>query len=78
MNDTTNPTIITCPNEMVALSAAQGYARVAGNPAAFIVRVDVGTEESFFSHVDELCIDCFFYRRRWRERTYLWGCLSYQ
>ncbi|KAF8802178.1 thiamine diphosphate-binding protein [Phlegmacium glaucopus] len=41
---TTNPTIITCPNEMVALSAAQGYAQVTGNPAAVIVHVDVGTQ----------------------------------
>ena len=50
---TTNPTIITCPNEMVALSAAQGYAQVTGNPAAVIVHVDVGTQVSLFSHVDE-------------------------
>jgi thiamine pyrophosphate-dependent acetolactate synthase large subunit-like protein len=51
-HDTTNPTIITCPNEMVALSAAQGYAQVTGNPAAVIVHVDVGTQVSlkfFFS-----------------------------
>lgn len=39
----TKPTIITCPNEMVALSCAQGYAQVTGNPAACIVHVDVGT-----------------------------------
>ncbi|PCH40473.1 thiamine diphosphate-binding protein [Wolfiporia cocos MD-104 SS10] len=36
--------IITCPNEMVALSAAQGYAQVAGKPAIVIVHVDVGTQ----------------------------------
>ena len=48
----TNPTIITCPNEMVALSAAQGYAQVTGNPAAVIVHVDVGTQVSF-SRMDE-------------------------
>jgi len=36
--------IVTCPNEMVALSAAQGYAQVTGNPAAVIVHVDVGTQ----------------------------------
>ncbi|KAJ7105460.1 thiamine diphosphate-binding protein [Mycena crocata] len=35
--------IITCPNEMVALSAAQGFAQVTGHPAAVIVHVDVGT-----------------------------------
>ncbi|KZT43232.1 Thiamin diphosphate-binding protein [Sistotremastrum suecicum HHB10207 ss-3] len=38
------PKIITCPNEMVALSAAQGYAQVTGRPAAVLVHVDVGTQ----------------------------------
>ncbi|KAK7025158.1 thiamine pyrophosphate enzyme, N-terminal TPP binding domain-containing protein [Favolaschia claudopus] len=36
--------IITCPNEMVALSAAQGFAQATGRPAAVIVHVDVGTQ----------------------------------
>ncbi|KAF5360520.1 hypothetical protein D9756_004505 [Leucocoprinus leucothites] len=36
--------IVTCPNEMVALSAAQGYGQVVGKPAAVIVHVDVGTQ----------------------------------
>ncbi len=36
--------IVTCPHEMVALSAAQGYAQVTGKPAAVIVHVDVGTQ----------------------------------
>jgi thiamine pyrophosphate-dependent acetolactate synthase large subunit-like protein len=36
--------IITCPNEMVALTAAQGFAQVTGKPAAVIVHVDVGTQ----------------------------------
>ncbi|KAH8082432.1 thiamine diphosphate-binding protein [Cristinia sonorae] len=36
--------IITAPNEMVAMSAAQGYAQVTGKPAAVIVHVDVGTQ----------------------------------
>ncbi|KAI0642885.1 thiamine diphosphate-binding protein [Trametes meyenii] len=36
--------IITCPHEMVALSAAQGYGQVTGKPAAVIVHVDVGTQ----------------------------------
>ncbi|KAJ8081093.1 hypothetical protein PM082_017934 [Marasmius tenuissimus] len=40
----TEPKIVTCPNEMVALSAAQGYAQVTGKPAAVIVHVDVGTQ----------------------------------
>ncbi|CAK5267760.1 unnamed protein product [Mycena citricolor] len=35
--------IVTCPNEMVALSAAQGYAQISGELAAVIVHVDVGT-----------------------------------
>ncbi|CAI7564417.1 unnamed protein product [Penicillium manginii] len=38
------PTIITCPNEMVALSMADGYARLSGKPQAVIVHVDVGTQ----------------------------------
>ncbi|KAF9219155.1 thiamine diphosphate-binding protein [Gyrodon lividus] len=37
-------TIVTSPNEMVALSAAHGYAQVTGKPAAVIVHVDVGTQ----------------------------------
>ncbi|KXN85069.1 Benzoylformate decarboxylase [Leucoagaricus sp. SymC.cos] len=36
--------VVTCPNEMVALSAAQGYGQVVGKPAAVIVHVDVGTQ----------------------------------
>ena len=36
--------IITCPNEMVALSCAQGFAQASGRPAAVIVHVDVGTQ----------------------------------
>ncbi|KAL4875098.1 hypothetical protein BJY04DRAFT_224404 [Aspergillus karnatakaensis] len=38
------PKIITCPNEMVALSMADGYARLTGLPQAVIVHVDVGTQ----------------------------------
>lgn len=45
-NGVTELQIITCPNEMVALSAAQGYGQVAGKPAAVIVHVDVGTQVS--------------------------------
>lgn len=37
------PRIITCPNEMVALSMADGYARATNQPQAVIVHVDVGT-----------------------------------
>ncbi|PVI02834.1 thiamine diphosphate-binding protein [Periconia macrospinosa] len=39
----TFPRIITCPNEMVALSMADGYARQSGEPQCVIVHVDVGT-----------------------------------
>ena len=35
---------ITCPSEMVALSIADGYARVTGQPQAVITHVDVGTQ----------------------------------
>ena len=38
------PTIITCPNEMVALSMADGYARFTSKPQCVIVHVDVGTQ----------------------------------
>ncbi|EXJ71807.1 uncharacterized protein A1O5_05617 [Cladophialophora psammophila CBS 110553] len=38
------PKFITCPSEMVALSIADGYARVTGEPQAVIVHVDVGTQ----------------------------------
>ncbi|KAA8895358.1 thiamine pyrophosphate enzyme, N-terminal TPP binding domain-containing protein [Sphaerosporella brunnea] len=38
------PKIITCPNEMVALSAAHGMALTTGRPQAVIVHVDVGTQ----------------------------------
>ena len=51
--------IITCPNEMVALSAAQGYAQVSATlgkiqrVAAVLVHVDVGTQVSYaFSTFD--------------------------
>lgn len=43
--------IVTCPHEMVALSAAQGYAQVTGKPAAVIVHVDVGTQVSSMNSV---------------------------
>lgn len=45
-NGDSQPTIVTCPNEMVALSAAQGFAQATGKPAAVIVHVDVGTQVS--------------------------------
>lgn len=35
---------ITCPNEMVALSMADGYARLTRKPQCVIVHVDVGTQ----------------------------------
>ncbi|KAL4888812.1 thiamine pyrophosphate enzyme, N-terminal TPP binding domain-containing protein [Aspergillus ambiguus] len=38
------PRIITCPSEMVALSMADGYARLTNKPQCVIVHVDVGTQ----------------------------------
>ncbi|THV49638.1 hypothetical protein BGAL_0186g00270 [Botrytis galanthina] len=38
------PTIYTCPNEMVALSMADGWARATGRVQAVIIHVDVGTQ----------------------------------
>ncbi|ODV92324.1 hypothetical protein CANCADRAFT_84995 [Tortispora caseinolytica NRRL Y-17796] len=42
-NDPVPLEIVTCPNEMVALSAAQAMAQVTGRAQAVIVHVDVGT-----------------------------------
>jgi acetolactate synthase-1/2/3 large subunit len=38
------PAIITCPNEMVAMSAAQGHAQVSGKAQAVLVHVECGTQ----------------------------------
>ncbi|ETI26777.1 hypothetical protein G647_10222 [Cladophialophora carrionii CBS 160.54] len=38
------PRIITCPNEMVALSMADGMARLTNKPQCVIIHVDVGTQ----------------------------------
>ena len=38
------PALITCPNEMVALSAAHGYAQLTGRPQAVVVHVECGTQ----------------------------------
>jgi acetolactate synthase-1/2/3 large subunit len=38
------PAVITCPNEMVALSAAHGFAQVSGQPQAVLVHVECGTQ----------------------------------
>lgn len=38
------PTVITCPHEFVALSAAHGYAQATGEPQAVMVHVDCGTQ----------------------------------
>lgn len=38
-----NLKIITCPNEMNALSAASGFAQISNKPAAVLVHVDCGT-----------------------------------
>src|SRR5262249_58011419 len=38
------PSLVTCPNEMVALSAAHGFAQVAGRAQAVLVHVECGTQ----------------------------------
>lgn len=38
------PQVITCPNEMVALSAAHGHALVSGQPQCVLVHVECGTQ----------------------------------
>ena len=38
------PAIITCPNEMVAMSAAHGFAQTTGRPQAVFVHVECGTQ----------------------------------
>ncbi|WP_257391608.1 thiamine pyrophosphate-binding protein [Halalkalibacter krulwichiae] len=38
------PEVIVCPNEMVALSAAHGYAQKTGIPQAVIIHVECGTQ----------------------------------
>lgn len=38
------PAMVTCPNEMVALSAAHGYAQVSGQAQAVVVHVECGTQ----------------------------------
>jgi len=38
------PRVITCPHEMVAMSAAHGYAQATGRAQAVVVHVDCGTQ----------------------------------
>ncbi|KAH7165259.1 thiamine pyrophosphate enzyme [Dactylonectria macrodidyma] len=38
------PRVITCPHEMVAMSMADGFARLTGKPQCVLVHVDVGTQ----------------------------------
>ncbi|MEP6963683.1 MAG: thiamine pyrophosphate-requiring protein, partial [Acidobacteriota bacterium] len=38
------PRVITCPNEMVALTCAQGYYQLTGKPQAVLIHVDCGTQ----------------------------------
>ena len=38
------PAIITCPNEMVALTIAHGHTQISGKPQAVIVHVECGTQ----------------------------------
>jgi acetolactate synthase-1/2/3 large subunit len=43
-SDRALPRLITCPNEMVALSAAQGFAQASGRAQAVLVHVECGTQ----------------------------------
>ena len=38
------PAVVTCPNEMVAMSCAHGYAQLTGRAQAVVVHVDCGTQ----------------------------------
>jgi acetolactate synthase I/II/III large subunit len=38
------PAIVTCPNEMVAMTCAHGYAQLTGRAQAVVVHVDCGTQ----------------------------------
>ncbi len=38
------PKVITCPNEMVALTCAQGFTQISGRPQAVLIHVDCGTQ----------------------------------
>jgi len=38
------PSMVTCPNEMVAMSCAHGFAQVSGKPQAVLVHVECGTQ----------------------------------
>jgi acetolactate synthase-1/2/3 large subunit len=38
------PKVITCPNEMVALTCAQGFVQITGRAQAVLVHVDCGTQ----------------------------------
>ena len=38
------PAVVTCPNEMVAMTCAHGYAQVSGRAQAVVVHVDCGTQ----------------------------------
>ena len=38
------PAVVTCPNEMVAMSCAHGYAQITGRAQAVVVHVECGTQ----------------------------------
>src|SRR5215471_5945760 len=38
------PEVVTCPNEMVAMTCAHGYAQLTGRAQAVVVHVDCGTQ----------------------------------
>src|SRR5690242_21509333 len=38
------PKVVTCPNEMVALTCAQGFTQISGRAQAVLIHVDCGTQ----------------------------------
>jgi len=51
--------LIICPHDMVAMSAAHGYAQITGEPQAVIVHVECGTKNigrPFIKHSKEGCV----------------------
>jgi thiamine pyrophosphate-dependent acetolactate synthase large subunit-like protein len=62
--------IVTCPNEMAGLSAAQGYVQVTGKPAAVIVHVDVGTQVCTALVLSSIVVSNWL--RHWHKPFIIW------
>ena len=73
------PEIIISPNELVALSAAQGFTQATGRPQAVFVHVDVGTQNLgvlFTMPTGAVCL-CSYWRdslpTQWKEKLRVVG-----